>query len=253
LEGKDLTPLVVAEKLLAWVRGAAPGELGVETNDRNERLLVAAYGRAYRCFASIKELAARGEAQDAMILTRGLLSIVLRSIYLIHDDDPRERSRRFRQAGLTYAELETKYADEMKAAGLETGAEQLRSIAEHLRAEGVKALPDDRGIAKQLELDDFYTRIYRPGSEVSHYSIGTMLDGFLELTHDQIIGPVALDMPDPEKAENVLGMAALTYALFLHLSEKVIRHGLGSKARDLLAEAHSTWSDDDEVRASDPS
>ena len=97
--------------------------------------------------------------------------------------------------------------------------------------QSVKPLPDDRSIAGELELDHFYTRIYRRDSDVSHYSIGTMLDGFLELTQDEIIGSVSLEKPDPKKAAIVLGMAAITYGAFLHLSDKIIGHGLGRKAR----------------------
>jgi len=87
--------------------------------------------------------------------------------------------------------------------------------------QSVKPLPDDRSIAGELELDHFYTRIYRRDSDVSHYSIGTMLDGFLELSQDEIIGSVSLEKPDPKKAAIVLGMAAITYGAFLHLSDKI--------------------------------
>jgi hypothetical protein len=47
----------------------APTKRGAVERDVNDAFLRAAYGRAYRCLRSIRELACRGEADDAMILT----------------------------------------------------------------------------------------------------------------------------------------------------------------------------------------
>lgn len=38
------TPLAIADTIISRVREATPGDAGVGTRDRNERLLVAAYG-----------------------------------------------------------------------------------------------------------------------------------------------------------------------------------------------------------------
>jgi hypothetical protein len=56
---ESVTPLEVANALLAWVEESLPGTPGVVVRDRNDALLVAAYGCAYRCFTSIRDLSAR--------------------------------------------------------------------------------------------------------------------------------------------------------------------------------------------------
>src|SRR5690348_13916223 len=112
MPNETLTALQIADRIIDGVRATTPGEAGVETNDRNERLLVAAYGRAHRCFVSTRDLAARGEADDAAILTRALLSIALRSLYLVTSEEPAERVRRFRRAGRTFFEETRKMARE---------------------------------------------------------------------------------------------------------------------------------------------
>jgi hypothetical protein len=63
----------VADAILAQITTNAVEDVPVHVNDA---LLVAAFGRAYRCFRSIRELAGRGEANDAVVLVRALLSIV---------------------------------------------------------------------------------------------------------------------------------------------------------------------------------
>lgn len=232
------TPLAIADTIIRRVREATPGDAGVVTRDRNERLLVATYGRAYRCFVSIRELAARAEADDAVVLTRTLLSIGLRSLYLVDSDEPAEREMRFRRAGRTYFEQSLKAAKEEAALGAidDAEVERLSTNIERLKEEGVRLLPSDYDIAKGLDLMPFYTRVYRSGSEATHYSIGAALDGFLELTHEDLIGPVALEMPEPKKADDVLIRAALTYGIFLEKSEPVIKHGLTAGVTALLAE-----------------
>jgi hypothetical protein len=222
MQGDALTPLAVADRLIERVAETVRGDAGVETRDRNDRLLVAAYGRAYRCFVSIRDLAARGEADDAGVLTRALLSIALRSLYLVGSDDPEERDRRFRRAGRTYFEETRKMArDEAAAGGVldQADVDRYDEIIARFNDEGTPPL-------QELNIIPFYTRVYRPGSDVAHYSIGSALDGFAELTHEELIGSVSLEMPDPERAADVLIRAALTYGMFLEKSEPTIRHGL---------------------------
>src|SRR5947208_3188811 len=65
-----LTPLGIADRIIELVRASAPGDDGVETSDRNDRLLVAAYGRAFRCLVSIRDLAAHGELIGPVVLEK---------------------------------------------------------------------------------------------------------------------------------------------------------------------------------------
>lgn len=235
------TPLSVADRLLEWAAASLPAPPGVAVRDHNDALLCAAYGRAYRCFASIRDLARppRCEADDAWILARALLSIVLRSIWLVQPDNVNERETRRRQAMLKYFMERKKLAREEQAAGVDVGdltPDRYQRAIDELLAQGVALPPNDHDLAVDLELAAFYTRVYRPGSDTSHYSIGAALDGFLELTSMPGVGPVALEKPDEERATEALAVAAITYGAFLHLSEPVIGHGLGRKARDLLAD-----------------
>jgi hypothetical protein len=235
---EPLTPQKAADTLLAWVEETAPGAPGVAPRDRNDSLLCAAYGRAYRCFTSIRELAGRAEPDDALILSRSLLSIALRSLWLTAPDNAAERKLRLQQASLSYFEELKKMVTEEQAAGLEvqiTAAEIQESI-NRLRAADVAAMPNDRDLATSLELDAAYTTVYRPGSDTTHYSIGSALDGFLELTTAPNVGPVSLQKPEPQRADEALAKAAIVYGVFLHLSDPVIQHGLGRRARDLLAQ-----------------
>lgn len=54
----SVPPLEVADQILTWVEESLPASPGVEARDRNDSLLCAAYGRAYRCFKSLRDLAA---------------------------------------------------------------------------------------------------------------------------------------------------------------------------------------------------
>jgi hypothetical protein len=84
---------VAAEVILKEVENA-PTQRSEVADDASDAFLRAAYGRGYRCLSSIRELACRGEADVAMILTRALLSIVGSSLYLVAPDDADERARR---------------------------------------------------------------------------------------------------------------------------------------------------------------
>src|SRR3954453_19349005 len=72
--------------ILAAVEQSAIASSGPAPRDVNDTFLGAAYGRAYRCLRSIRELADRGEADDALVLTRTLLSIVARALYVVQPE-----------------------------------------------------------------------------------------------------------------------------------------------------------------------
>ena len=52
-------------------------------------------------------------------------------------------------------------------------SEELDELAARLRADGVRPLPAEKDLPDSLDLGHFYTRIYRTGSNVIHYAIGS--------------------------------------------------------------------------------
>lgn len=222
--------LEAVEKAVGDSPGPAP-------RDVYDALLGAAYGRAYRLMRSIRELGGRGEADDALILTRALLSLVGRSLYLAESEDPDERERRFDSARRSWAEQAVRTFDDLAAGGFAPEGERDRmvGIAEAMKAKGAPRLPNDRDLLAGLGLDPYYPRVYRLASEVVHYSIGSALDGFLEYP-DRLIGGgrVALKLPDADRAEEALALALITYGEFLERCEPVIRHGVTETARTAL-------------------
>jgi hypothetical protein len=120
--------------------------------------------------------------QTALILTRALLSIVGRSLYLVAPEDPTERKRRFDSARRSWAEQALSILDKLAAAGFEPAddRERIARIAEATEARGVPRLPTDRDLLSALGLDPYYARVYTLASDVAHYSIGTALGGFLQ-------------------------------------------------------------------------
>ena len=227
----DLT-LEAVEKATTDSPGPAP-------RDVNDAFLGAAYGRAYRCMRSIRELAGRGEAEDALILTRALLSLVARSLYVIQPADAAERERRVAAWRRLWAEDAVAAGDDLSAMGFEPDGDREGTvrIAEGDKARGVRLLPPDRQLLEALGLAPYHARVYRLASDVAHYSIGSALDGFVEYP-DRLSGGgrVALKRPDAEGAEEALALAAITYGEFLERSEPIIRHGVTPLARRLYAE-----------------
>lgn len=238
----EYTPLGAADQILSWVEEATPEDLQVPIRDRNDALLCAAYGRAYRCFRSIRDLAARGEADDATILSRALVSIALQALWLAEPDEQRERDRRHARAALKYLQEVEKLEEEdrelqkiydQEPAVRSTEAKS-RAMIDRLEALGVNPPPPDEALARKLNFRPFYTRIYRVGSDVAHYSIGSALDGFMELTAKDEDLVAALVLPDYPRAEKILVSAALAYGAFLEQCESVIEHGLTDRIADLL-------------------
>src|SRR6266508_4109128 len=59
-----------------------PQENRPNVNDWNDEFLVAAFARAFRCLRSVREIACRGEADDAAVLTRALIALTLRYLWI---------------------------------------------------------------------------------------------------------------------------------------------------------------------------
>jgi Family of unknown function (DUF5677) len=228
--------VAAVDVILNEVEGA-PTELAEPERDVNDAFLRVAYGRAYPCLRSIRELAGRGEADDAMILVRSLLSIVARSLYLVAPEEATERERRFDSARRSWAEQALSALDALTAAGFEPAddRDRIARIATATKERGVPTLPNDRELLDALGLGAFYARVYKLASDVAHYSIGSALDGFLvDGLPDRLSGGggrVALDIRDDKRAEEALALAAIIYGEFLERCEALIPHGVTAAVR----------------------
>jgi hypothetical protein len=221
------------------VEEATTSSPGPAPRDMNDALLGAAYGRAYRCMRSIREIAGRGETQDAMILTRSLLSIVARSLYIVEPNDAEDRERRQASSRLTWAREAGRTLDDLSATGFAPADDRARiaRIVEIENSRGTKPLPNDRDLLAAMGLSAYYARVYRVASDVAHYSIGSALNGFLEYPDPhEGGGRVLLKSPDAEGAEEALALAAIIYGEFLERCEPVIRHGVAPLARRLMVD-----------------
>lgn len=227
----------VVGAMLEAVEKATSTSPGPAPRDLNDAFLGAAYGRAYRCMRSIRELACRGEADDALILTRSLLLIVAQALYLVEPDDQAERERRLASARRSWAREAVRTLDHLAATGFEPAdnRERIADMEEEAKAKGVPPLPSDRQLLANIGLRAYYARVYRLASDVVHYSIGSALHGFAEYPDPESGGGgVLLKNPDGERAEEALALAAITYGEFLERCEPIIRHGVSEAAhRDM--------------------
>jgi hypothetical protein len=115
----------LADQIVELVRTRLPGTTP-QVRDWNDRLLVEAFGRAYRCLRSVRELAERREGEDAAVLTRALVALTLRYLWLVRVDDEAERSDRLRRLLRKWAGDRATLGEEMIDLGhvLEEGGEQ---------------------------------------------------------------------------------------------------------------------------------
>lgn len=232
----------VVDTILDAVRNAPTESPGATAQDVNDAFLAAAYGRALRCMTSIRELAGRGEADDAFILTRALLTLVARSLYLVESEDPAERESRFDSARRSWAEEALHTLDELEGAAFEPtdDRDRIERIIEATKERGVPPLPTERKLLSGLGLNPYYARVYKLASDRVHYSIGNALGGFLPGGFPDrrtgAGGQVALALRDDEGAEEALALAAIVYGEFLEKCETVIPHGVTATARRALVE-----------------
>jgi hypothetical protein len=247
--------VAVTDEILALVEDVrAPA--GTKHGYESDRLLWLAFGRAFRCLRSIREVVAvHHDGDDALVLARALISLAFRSVWVAAPKDPDERQR------LVHA-LELRSLDSMRIqmaklaeAGIEH--EPFQPGAQHrldeLRGYGERGMPGDETLA--VELDNaglnasagvdhaaLYARIYREASDVTHFSLFTALSGYVipsgwEGVGDSFEGlTIRVHEGDPERAEEALMLACLVYVTFLTDSEAVIHHGIARNARSLLGD-----------------
>lgn len=228
----------VADVILEAVASSSTASPGHSVRDVNDALLCAAYGRAYRCLRSIRQLAGSEEADDALSLTRALVEIVARSLWLVKPTGSDEREGRFDSARRSWAEDTVKALRDLHALGFEADDPgRVQAIATTLESRGVPRTPDVRTMLLDVGLVHFYPRVYRLTSDVLHFSVGAALDAFLERPNrlTGAGGRVSLKLPAPERSIEALELSTLTYGAFLEKCEPVVAHGATDTAREALA------------------
>jgi hypothetical protein len=245
------------DRVLELVSARLPATDGPAIRDWNDRLLVEAFTRAYRCLRSIRELAGRREAEDAAVLTRALVSLTLQYLWLACAEGGDERRDRLRRLQRKWARERARLGEEMEGLGyfptdpseadrLREQVAQFRATTEELREEGIGPVPNERDLARQLDRDLqpskprffelVYTRIYRPTSHVAHFGLGAALAGVAK--PDTNSGALSLERLDEEGAADALGLALVTFAALIDFSEPIIRHGLTPAVKELVENAH---------------
>ncbi len=235
----------VVDRMIELVASRVPSEEGVICRDRNDALLVAAYGRCWRCLRAIRLLAERENADDAYILARSLAETTLRALWLAAPTDPTEREQRFQRLARAWFHEQATHAEKQIGFGFDVDVEpeRLRENVDMLIASGVPGAPVLETIADEVGLPEVYARICRPTSHVVHYSLGAALDGFIDLP-SAMGGGVALELPQLEGAEEALTLAAITYGAFLEKCESVIRHGVTEDVKRMLTEHFDEYASD---------
>jgi hypothetical protein len=240
----------LADEILALVRVRLPGTQP-QVRDWNDRLLVEGFGRAYRCLRSIRELAGRKEGEDVAVLTRALIALTLRYLWLARAEGEDERADRLRRLLKKWASERATLGEEMIDLDhvVEEGGDQFRATvaqfreqADEFEREGVGRVPGDRAIAMRLDADLqpevpryfelLYTRIYRTTSDAAHYGIATALAGYPRNPDDP--GQLSLERADEHQAAEALGLAIVTYGTLLSFSEPVVRHGLAEEVGEKI-------------------
>jgi hypothetical protein len=247
--------LGLADRVLELVRTRVPAATP-QVRDWNDRLLLEAVGRGYRCLRSIRELAGRREGEDAAVLTRALVAVTFRYLWLAVVDDKTERSDRFRRLLRKGANDQATAGEELLDLGhiLEEGGDEFRRSVEDLRRQadefkqqGVGLLPPDGAIAMTLDRDLqptqprffelLYARIYRPTSDVAHYGLSSAIAGYPASPGDP--GELSLERADDQQAAEMLGLALVTFATLLDFSEPVMRaQGLAVEVAEMIRAHH---------------
>jgi hypothetical protein len=186
-------------------------------------------------------------AEDALALTRTLLAITLRSLYLVEPDDPLERDIHLQRMKLKLYRERRTMTRELAAAGADVSDTPdydplIASLEAHFASiEKSKEMPADASIARKLKMGIHYARVYRPGSEAAHWGLGAMLDSFVELTDPDYPMPVYLDddQGDPERTQEILGLALATLGHFVIIAEPIMKLGIHNEVDAIASEARA--------------
>jgi hypothetical protein len=239
-----------ADRVLAIVREWSPDERPPLVEDWNDEFLVAAFARGYRCLRSVREVACRGEADDAAVLARALVALTLRYLWVGRAEGQDEREDRLRRLRRRWARDRAALGEALEGLGyLDPGTSApFRASADELRDDGVGEMPADEEIARQLDRDLdpeaprffelVYARIYRTTSEVAHYGLGALLEGYEVPPVEGVRGELAIDRRNDERAAEVLGLALITFGALADFAEPVVRHGLTQRIGEAIEERH---------------
>jgi hypothetical protein len=242
-----------AQRLLDIVRTAwvehSDREGGIAHTDESDRQLILAYVHAYRRFRAIKRLAEDDQPspEAVMVLTRSLVSLTHRALYLIASDDREIRGelKRFFLLSVreqkTYLEGIVDKAPDVRPR-LELARESVRLREEEFQRRGWSltrpVFPKDEVLASELSFPDHYDEVYRSGSGDTHYSAFSAAGGFADL--EGATPTIALTGHDAMELRQALLRAIVVYSEFLIAAEKVVGLGVGpevQKLRPVLAQA----------------
>jgi Family of unknown function (DUF5677) len=206
---------------------------------------------AFRRFRAITRLAGdeRPSAEAVMVLTRSLVSVTHRSLYLVASDDPGERRQRRQRFLLISAREERTHLGAIIGEVpslrplLDLARESVQRREELFREEGWSLtgpiFPPDEQIARELGFTAHYDEVYRTGSSHVHFSAFSAAGGFAELQEGEP-PTIALYGHDLYELRQALISAIVVYADFLIEAESVVGLGVGPKVEELrpaLAEA----------------
>ena len=217
-----------ADEVIALVRGIAT--LGGTRGDTSGLVMYSAYASGFRRFVAIRDLANDGSADEAGVLTRSLVNILVRAAWIDTPTDKNRRRDRFRRL------LRRQYEDDLyelelqQAAGFVVDTDSIRRTRENLNellADGVKAMPPDRQLFEAVNLDPIYARVYVPASNAMHFSMNAAIGHMLDVEE------VALERRSLADAADVLILAIIVFGTLLELSERTVKHGLNERAADI--------------------
>jgi hypothetical protein len=220
--------VLAADELIALVRGVP--EIGGGRGDTSGLFMHGAYGHGFRRFVASRNLAHDGSAEDAAILTRSLVNILVRACWIDEPRDKAERKDRFNRL------LRRQYEDDLNELELQGVAgflidpaarAEAQDALDQLSAAGVKGMPSERQLFETLELGGVYARIYAPASNQMHFSMDVAIRDLLEVEE------IALERRKYPEAGETLILALIAFSILLEKSERSVQHGLTAAAVDV--------------------
>lgn len=222
---QHLTPEQVADAILEMVRATS---VGGARGDTAGLVMYGAYLRGFRRFKWIRQLAADGAGDEAVILTRSLVSLTARAAYVDQPADVAERFSRWQRYYKRHLQDRLGALEDLLAGGFDADADPQEIRDELAEYDGVPNLPNDRDLMQTTGMEAYYRRVYRLSSDYMHFSLGVAVDDL------RGVQTVELEQGDAALADEALRLAILTYGLLLELSEKTVRHGLAARVLELV-------------------
>jgi hypothetical protein len=244
------------DKVVALVEARLPG-LAPAVRDWNDRLLIEAVARGWRCLRNVRQLACSGHSEDAYVLARSLVTLTLQYLWLARVDDEAEREDRLKRLQLKRLRERVKLRRELIDLGylpvdrteedVSKIVDQFEAHAKKLEEEHVRQPPKERDMALKLDrglasnevprfFELIYARIYRPTSQVVHYGLGAAVRA---VKTPSLGAPLSLEHANEDDAAEALGLALVTYGALLLMSEPIVKHGLSEDVEQVVKSAHA--------------